>query len=202
MQKKQSKSKKKSIMDQNSSNIKIQKARIIGSFFLLAFLLYGIGRNIFESEILAEKYAGALLIIGNSIIVLLIGIFLRKSLIKFNVFVGNFYLFSRIFEAIALASIVLNIFPELSISLDTGYFLGMIVLGIGSIPMCFIFLKHRVIPKWLAIWGIIGYAVFAFGFLMELFGNKWSMYLLGLGGLWEMFFSIWLIIKGGKIKTK
>ncbi len=202
MQKNQSKSKKKSIMDQNSSNIKIQKARIIGSFFLLAFLLYGIGRNIFESEILAEKYAGALLIIGNSIIVLLIGIFLRKSLIKFNVFVGNFYLFSRIFEAIALASIVLNIFPELSISLDTGYFLGMIVLGIGSIPMCFIFLKHRVIPKWLAIWGIIGYAVFAFGFLMELFGNKWSMYLLGLGGLWEIFFSIWLIIKGGKIKTK
>ena len=189
-------------MDQNSSNIKIQKARIIGSFFLLAFLLYGIGRNIFESEILAEKYAGALLIIGNSIIVLLIGIFLRKSLIKFNVFVGNFYLFSRIFEAIALASIVLNIFPELSISLDTGYFLGMIILGIGSIPMCFIFLKHRVIRKWLAIWGIIGYAVFAFGFLMELFGNKWSMYLLGLGGLWEMFFSIWLIIKGGKIKTK
>ncbi len=78
----------------------------------------------------------------------------------------------------------------------------MIVLGIGSIPMCFIFLKHRVIPKWLAIWGIIGYAVFAFGFLMELFGNKWSMYLLGLGGLWEIFFSIWLIIKGGKIKTK
>ncbi len=202
MQKNQSKSKKKSIMDQNSSNIKIQKARIIGSFFLLAFLLYGIGRNIFESEILAEKYAGALLIIGNSIIVLLIGIFLRKSLIKFNVFVGNFYLFSRIFEAIALASIVLNIFPELSISLDTGYFLGMIVLGIGSIPMCFIFLKHRVIPKWLAIWGIIGYAVFAFGFLMELFGNKWSMYLLGLGGLWEIFFSIWLIIKDGKIKTK
>ena len=63
-------------MDQNSSNNKIQKARIIGSFFLLAFLLYGIGRNIFESEILAEKYAGALLIIGNSIIVLLIGIFL------------------------------------------------------------------------------------------------------------------------------
>ncbi|MCP4910773.1 MAG: DUF4386 domain-containing protein [Bacteroidetes bacterium] len=189
-------------MDQNSSNNKIQKARIIGSFFLLAFLLYGIGRNIFESEILAEKYTGALLIIGNSIIVLLIGIFLRKSLIKFNVFVGNFYLFSRIFEAIALASIVLNIFPELSISLDTGYFLGMIVLGIGSIPMCFIFLKHRVIPKWLAIWGIIGYAVFAFGFLMELFGNKWSMYLLGLGGLWEIFFSIWLIIKGGKIKTK
>jgi len=186
-------------MEQNSSNIKIHKARIIGSFFLLAFLLYGIGRNIFESEILAEKYIGALLIIGNSIIVLLIGIFLRKFLLKFNAFVANFYLFSRIFEAIALASIVLNMFPNVIASLDLGYFLGMIVLGIGSIPMCLILLKHRIVPKWIAIWGIVGYAVFAFGFLMELFGNKWSMYLLGLAGLWEIYFAIWLIIKGGKI---
>ena len=188
-------------MEQKSSHIKIQKARIIGSFFLLAFLLYGIGRNIFESEILAEKYTGALLIFGNSIIVLLIGIFLRKFLIKYNVFVGNIYLLSRIFEAIALASIILNIFPNVNIPLDIGYFIGMIALGIGSIPMCFLFLKHRIVPEWLTIWGIIGYAIFAFGFLMELFGNEWSMYLLGLGGLWEIYFAIWLIIKGGKITT-
>jgi hypothetical protein len=82
--------------------------------------------------------------------------------------------------------------------LDYGYFLGMIVLGIGSIPTCFLLLKYKITPKWLAIWGMIGYAVFAFGFIMELFGKEWSMYLLGLGGLWEIYFAIWLIIKGGK----
>ena len=125
-------------------------------------MLYGIGRNKFESEILAEKYTGALLIFGNSIIVLLIGIFLRKFLIKHNVFVGNIYLLSRIFESIALASIILNIFPNVNIPLDIGYFIGMIALGIGSIPMCYLFLKHRIVPEWLGIWGIIGYAIFAF----------------------------------------
>jgi hypothetical protein len=187
------------IIKQNSSSIKIPKARIIGSFFLLAFLLYGIGRNIFESDILAEKYTGALLIFANSIIVLLIGILLRKFLLKYNVFVGNIYLLTRIFEAIALASIILSIIPSVNISLNIGYFLAMIALGIGSIPMCFILLKHRIVPKWLAIWGITGYAIFAFGFIMELFGKEWSMYLLGLGGLWEIYFALWLIIKGGKI---
>ena len=74
----------------------------------------------------------------------------------------------------------------------------MLVLGIGSIPMCLTLLKHKIAPSWLAIWGAIGYAVFAFGMLMELFGYEWSMYLLGLGGLWEITFAIWLIIRGSK----
>jgi hypothetical protein len=74
----------------------------------------------------------------------------------------------------------------------------MLVLGIGSIPMCLTLLKHKITPSWLAIWGAAGYAVFAFGFLMELFGKAWSMYLLGPGGLWEVVFAIWLIIRGSK----
>ena len=38
---------------------------------------------------------------------------------------------------------------------------------------------------------------------MELFGKAWSMYLLGPGGLWEVVFAIWLIIRGSKsVKLK
>ncbi len=187
-------------MEQNSTSLQVNKARIIGTLFLLAFLLYGIGRNLFESEVFAQKYIGASLIIMNSIVVFFIGIFLRKTIIKFSVLAGNTYLFSRVIEAIALISIVLNLIPKVSISMDYGYFIAMLVLGIGSIPMCYIFYKHKLAPKWLALWGVIGYAVFAFGFLMELFGKEWSMYLLILGGLWEITFAIWLIIKGGRIK--
>lgn len=185
----------------NNSTTKIQEARIIGLFFLLAFVFYGLGRNYFESEELVEKYIGTFLIIANSFLILFIGIFLRKTLCNHNILIGNIYLISRIFEAIALASIVLNLIPAISISMDYGYFLAMLVLGIGSIPMCFILYKHKFVPNWLAIWGMIGYAVFAFGFLMELFGKEWSMYLLVLGGLWEVTFAIWLLIKGGKEKN-
>lgn len=185
-------------MEQNITSEKIHKARIIGTFFLLAFLAYGLGRNFFESEILIEKYIGTVLIIINSILVLFIGVFLSRTLKQYNILVGNIYLLTRIFEAVALSSIVLNLIPTTSISLDYGYFLGMLALGIGSIPMCFTLYTHKIAPNWLSIWGMVGYTLLAFGFLMELFGKEWSMYLLALGGLWEVIFAIWLIIKGGK----
>jgi hypothetical protein len=185
-------------MRDKSNAITIFNARIIGIFFLLAFLAYGLGSQLFESTSNPEKYSGALLIIANSVIVLFIGILLRKTLKLYNSAVGNIYLFTRIFEAVAL----LAIFLKGNISGDLGYKLAMLVLGIGSIPMCLTLLKHKITPSWLAIWGAVGYAVFAFGFLMELFGKEWSIYLLGLGGLWEVTFGIWLIVRGNHRKKR
>ena len=65
-------------MKNNNNPIEIYNARTIGSFFLLAFLAYGLGRHFYESEIVYEKYLGSALIITNSIMVLFIGILLRK----------------------------------------------------------------------------------------------------------------------------
>lgn len=185
-------------MKSKSNAITIFNARTIGVFFLLAFLAYGIGSQLFESTNNPEKYLGALLITANSVIVLFIGILLRKTLKLYNQLVANIYLFTRVFEALALAIIVLTIFPKINMSGDLGYKLGMLVLGIGSIPMCLALLKHKITPSWLAIWGTIGYAIFAFGFLMELFGKEWSLYLLAPGGLWEVTFGVWLIVRGSK----
>jgi len=130
--------------------------------------------------------------------VLFIGAWLRKTLLQYNELVGNIYFLIRVFEAIALGSITLNLIPTINVSNDLGYYLAMVVLGLGSIPMCMLLYKHEIAPKWLAMWGAAGYAIFAFGFFMELLGKNWSMYLLGLGALWEITFAIWLIIKGGK----
>ena len=185
-------------MKDKSNSSGIFKARTIGSFFLLAFLAYGFGRYLFESTNNTEKYLGALLIIANLVIVLFIGILFRRTLNRYNSLVGNIYLYTRVFEALALASLVLTLFLKGNISDDLGYFLAMLVLGLGSIPMCLTLHKHKIAPSWLAIWGVVGYAIFSFGFLMELFGKEWSMYLLGLGGLWEITFAIWLIIYGGQ----
>ncbi|MFK8046048.1 MAG: DUF4386 domain-containing protein [Crocinitomicaceae bacterium] len=185
-------------MDQNNTLNQVNKARIVGALFLLAFLFYGIGRNLFESEVVSQKYLGTSMIVINSIIVVFIGALLRKTTIKFNIFVGNLYLFSRVIEAIGLLSIVLSLFTVMSFSLDYGYFIAMLSLGIGSIPLCYVFYKNDITPKWLTMWGIIGYTFFTFGFLMELFGKEWSMYLLILGGLWEVTFAIWLILKREK----
>ena len=191
-------------MQNNSNPAIISNARVIGAFFLLAFLAYGLGSQLFDSTNTPEKQVGALLIIANSIMVLFIGILLRKTLIRYNYLVGDIYLLTRLFEAIALSSsIVVTTFLKVNLSDDFGYYLAMLVLGIGSIPMCLTLYKHKISPPWLAIWGAIGYAVFAFGFLMELFGKEWSMYLLAPGGLWEVTFAIWLMVRGSRnVKRK
>lgn len=183
-------------MSQSNNLIKIYKARTIGSFFLLAFIAYGFGRSLFESENHSEKYLGALLIVMNSIMVLFIGLLLKRTLQQYQGWVANIYLFTHVVESIALGSIVLNLIPAFHISYDIGYFLAMLVLGLGSMPMCYVLYKHHISPSWLALWGILGYAIFSFGFIMEFFGRTWSMYLLIPGGLWEITFAIWLVIKG------
>ena len=170
-------------------------SKAIGILFLLAFLFYGFGRSLFESELDIYKYYGALLIVTNSITVLLIGSILRITLIKFNLLIGNIYFLTRLIEALSLSSILLNLIPVLNFPLDLGYFIAMLVLGIGSIPMCYLCYKHNLIPKWMAWWGIIGYTIMAFIFTMELFGKELGIYLIMIAGLWELTFATWLIFK-------
>lgn len=57
------------------NNTGIYKDRIIGFLFLGAFLCYGIGRNLFESQNNSEQLIGGVLIILNSFFVISIGIF-------------------------------------------------------------------------------------------------------------------------------
>jgi len=51
-------------MQNNSNPAIISNARVIGAFFLLAFLAYGLGSQLFDSTNNPEKQVGALLIIA------------------------------------------------------------------------------------------------------------------------------------------
>ena len=52
-------------------------------------------------------------------------------------------------------------------------------------------------PRWLAAWGFIGYACFAAGNLLELFGVAGAALVGAIpGGLFEWTFAIWLIARG------
>ena len=58
---------------------RIYKDRIIGLLFLGAFLCYGIGRNLFESQNNSEQIIGSFLIILNSIFKLYILNILKRN---------------------------------------------------------------------------------------------------------------------------
>jgi hypothetical protein len=71
------------------------------------------------------------------------------------------------------------------------------VLGIGSLFFCALLFRTGLVPRFLAVWGFIGYACFAGGTLLELFGVAGAGLVGAIpGGLFELTFGIWLIARG------
>ena len=114
---------------------------------------YGIGRNLFESQNNSEQIIGSFLIILNSIFVVYIGIFFRETIKLYHSLTANIYLLTRVIEALALSSIIMNLIPAINISYDLGYHIAMFSLGIGSIPMCYVLYKNNIVANWIALWG-------------------------------------------------
>jgi hypothetical protein len=70
-------------------------------------------------------------------------------------------------------------------------------LGIGSLFFCALLFRTGLVPRFLAVWGFIGYACFAVGNLLELFGVAGAALVGAIpGGLFELTFAIWLIARG------
>ncbi len=76
------------------------------------------------------------------------------------------------------------------------YNFAMTTLGISGLILCYSFHKSKLIPRPLAVWGLVGYAVILCGSVVEVFGfDLLSIHAIP-GGLWEMFIGVWLIVKG------
>lgn len=83
-----------------------------------------------------------------------------------------------------------------------GYQIAMIVLGIGSLFLCYSLYASRLIPRFLSVWGAIGYSSLLLSAVLDICGIIDTTSGLGIilylpGGLWEMLvFPVWLFIKG------
>ena len=76
------------------------------------------------------------------------------------------------------------------------YNIGMMTLGISGLMLCYTFYKTKLIPRILAIWGLVGYAIIFLGMASEIMGSGLSLISSLPGGLWELFIGFWLIFKG------
>lgn len=174
----------------------LKHAKTIGILFLAAFPAFGIGQYLLGSEATIEKIVGASLITINSMIVLAIGLLLSRTISKLHKTIGNLYFAGRLMEAILLFLMVFISFDIIPfLSKEVLYQCAMLILGMVSIHMCWIFWKNSTLPSWISLWGMIGYTLFAIGFILELMGVPLSMYFLVVGGFWELFFGIWVIAK-------
>lgn len=97
-------------------------------------------------------------------------------------------------------STALTYFETIGILLKMGgafsYQLGMALWGLGGMMLVSLLYRTKLVPRYLAGWGIIGYIVFISGTILELFGIGAGVFLALPGGLFEIGLSVWLIARG------
>jgi hypothetical protein len=76
------------------------------------------------------------------------------------------------------------------------YNFGMAFVGIASLMLCYTLYRAKLVPRILAVWGLVEYAIILCGSVLEVLGfNLLTIHAIP-GGLWEMFIGVWLIVKG------
>jgi hypothetical protein len=130
------------------------------------------------------------------------------------------YLAARIMDATFIAVMALLILMQIPIAneylnagaADTSYFqalsavfnhaylyayeFGMITVGVAGLILCQAFYRSQLIPRLLAAWGLIGYAILLSGSVLQVLGFNLNSIQAIPGGLWEVFIGVWLIVKG------
>ena len=76
------------------------------------------------------------------------------------------------------------------------YELGMCAIGLAGLLLYYTFYKAKLVPRWLAVWGFVGYVTFFCGMVSAMMGSGLGNLASIPGGLWEVFFGISLIVKG------
>jgi hypothetical protein len=130
------------------------------------------------------------------------------------------YLSARIIDATFIAVMALLILVQIPVgvaylnagSSDTSYLealsavlteanlyayeFAMITVGVAGLILCSMFYRAQLVPRLLAVWGLIGYAVLLLGSVLQVLGFNLSSIQAIPGGLWELFIGVWLIVKG------
>jgi hypothetical protein len=183
---------------------------MVGVLFLAGYVAYGVGSLIAQGVVRDGDRSGstALLVTGvalmllNSAFVVGIGVLMVPILRPHNKAVAAGYLGTRIFEGVVLAVgvVTLIVVADSAAALDANavcYNVAEAGLGIGSLFFCALLFRTRLVPRFLAAWGFIGYACFAVGNLLELFGAAGAGVVGAIpGGLFELTFAVWLIARG------
>ena len=79
---------------------------------------------------------------------------------------------------------------------EMAYQIGQLSLAFGCLFLCALLYRTRLVPRWLAGWGLIGYTLHLIGAAAEIFGAPLSLMLLIPGGVFEATLAIWLLVKG------
>ena len=104
---------------------------------------------------------------------------------------------SEYLKATASNSVFLQSLSTVSVQASQyAYQIGMSTLGVAGLLLNIMFYKTKLIPRWIAVWGLAGYAIIFGGMLSSILGSGLGDLSSIPGGLWEVFIGVWLIVKG------
>ena len=168
------------------------EGRLFGGLVLAAFFLYGIG------SALVDEPVGIVLVAVNSLAVTIVGVIGFRLLRQSNPWVGAGYLATRLAEATFLAGgVALYTFADRSDADITGYLLGMLVLGFGSLPFWYVVGRGPWLSNRFALWGMAGYLALTVGAVIELTtGREVTYFFAAPGGLFEIAVGVHLLRRG------
>jgi Domain of unknown function (DUF4386) len=80
---------------------------------------------------------------------------------------------------------------------EAGFRTAMIALGLGSLPLCSGLYRWQLVPRPLALLGLVGYALLLlWGVLGVLLGKDASTVLFAPGAIFELALPVWLFVRG------
>lgn len=138
-----------------------------------------------HSERMAFGYFGARIVDAVFIAVMVLFVLLQIPL-------GSEYL-----KAAAPDTFYLQALSTVSVQASQyAYQIGIRALGVAGLMLCYTLYRAQLVPRPVAVWGVIGYAIIFCGMVSEFMGSGLGLASSIPGGLWEVFIGVWLIAKG------
>jgi hypothetical protein len=181
-------------------------AVIVGVLFFVQMATAIVGTTLIQAFVdgnraRAPLTVGVLLMTCSGLAVVAIGFLMYQVLKTVNQRVAIWYPVSRIVECIV--STACGVYLLIQLQLVPNYLLWVYIpTGIGGLILNYLLFVSRLVPRPIAVLGLVGYGLFSLAVPLDLFGaldmnNGLGMLVLVPGFLFELaVFPIWLIVKG------
>ena len=184
----------------DSAGSRMLYSRLIGALFLLGFVCYGVGSGLATSLVGGANFLSTIaasqtiLVIGAFLMFLNTGVDVGKGVLFFPILEKHSkrtalaYLATMIVEVVLLSIGVLALLLIVPLAKHAGeagaqtlgsilvqtnamaYQMGEMTLGVGAVFLCLLLFRTQLVPRWLAVSGLIGYPILVAGTIAEIFG--------------------------------
>src|SRR5258708_23288784 len=109
----------------------------------------------------------------------------------------DYALGSEYLKAVVPNTFYLQALSTLSIQANLyAYEIGMIALGLAGLMLNYMFYRAKLVPRWIAVWGLVGYASIFCRMVSEVMGSGLGLVSSIPGPLWGVFMGVWLTSQG------